>query len=487
MRSLAAVAVVLGFAVSAHAEPLDIRVSGHLALHPIKPGVTATPVLVNSHTLYLNRCASGCQVHEGNTDSTTDTSDIAGGTVSLTAFNGGDSKWGQIKDCVTQVMAPFNVTVTDVDPGSTPHFEVMVAGTAGQLNAQLGGQGILGIADYACQQPGNCYATYISNGLVFAFANDPYYNQTGNPVLEICGTAAQEIAHAWTLDHAVPTNDPMTYNNYTSPLTFANNVVCGSDCGQYNGCSNCNAFGVTCTAGGHHTCMSTGQSTQNEIDILTNLFGAKGAPTPTLKIKTPANGSAQKQGFTAEIDCTSSDGVNEVDMQIDGNPVKSWTTGPFTVATDATLTKGPHHMSVQCGTTGHNSTSAESDFLIGDPCSTDADCMANYLCYGAACVAGPMAQGGLGSPCTTNADCQSASCASDGAMSFCVIPCDPMMSHCPAGFGCLAANSGGVCWQGISDGSSSGGCCDTGGHNAAGSILLGLGFAATLVTRRKRK
>src|SRR3569623_374655 len=188
MRSLAAVAVVLGFAVSAHAEPLDIRVSGHLALHPIKPGVTATPVLVNSHT---------------------------------------------------------------------PYFEVMVAGTAGQLNAQRGGQGILGIADYACQQPGNCYATYISNGLVFAFANDPYYNQTGNPVLEICGTAAQEIAHAWTLDHAVPTNAPMTYNNYTSPLTFAINVVCGSDCGQYNGCSNCNAFGVTCTAGGHHTCMST--------------------------------------------------------------------------------------------------------------------------------------------------------------------------------------------------------------------------------------
>src|SRR3569623_1920742 len=138
MRSLAAVAVVLGFAVSAHAEPLDIRVSGHLALHPLKPGVTATPVLVNSHTQYLNRCASGCQVHEGNTDSTTDTSDIAGGTVSLTANNGGETKRGQINDSVNQVLAPFNVTVTDCYLCSSPLFVVMVAVTAGQLNAQLG-------------------------------------------------------------------------------------------------------------------------------------------------------------------------------------------------------------------------------------------------------------------------------------------------------------------------------------------------------------
>lgn len=484
MRSLAAVAVVLGFAVSAHAEPLDIRVSGHLAVNVIPPPATPSPLLVNSHVLYLNRCAGNCQVHEGATNSTTHTSDIAGGNVTLTAYNGGDAKWGQIKDCVTQVMAPFNITVTDTDPGATPHFEVMVAGTADELNAsQLGGQGILGIADYACQSPGNCYAPYISNGLVFAFANDQYF---GGSVLEICGTAAQEIAHAWTLDHATPTNDPMTYKNYTSPLKFANGITCGSDCGNYNGCGNCNAFGVTCTAGGNHTCMSSGQSTQNEVDILTNLFGAKNAPTPTLTIKTPANGSAQKQGFTAEIDCTSSDGIAAIDVYLDGTLIKTLTTAPYTLATDMNLSKAPHHLTAICGTTGHNTVSATSDFLVGDPCTTEADCMQNYICYGNACVAGPNAQGGLGATCTTNADCQSGSCASDGTNSYCVIPCDPAASHCPSGFGCLASNVGGVCWQGVSNGSSSGGCCDTGGHNAAGSILLGLGFAAMLVTRRKR-
>ncbi|MBV8758644.1 MAG: hypothetical protein JO257_15265 [Deltaproteobacteria bacterium] len=474
--------MVLGFAVSAHAEPLDIRVSGHLALHPMAPPAAPTPNLVNTHTLYLNRCVGNCQVHQGNTDSTTHTSDIAGGNVTLTAFNGGDAKWGQIKDCVTQIMAPFNITVTDVDPGTAPHFEVMIAGTAGQLNSQLNGQGILGIADYTCQSPGGCSQPFIPNGLVFDFADDPLF---GGSVLEMCGTAAQEIAHAWTLDHATPRSDPMTYNPYTNPLSFQNNVTCGSDCGNYNGCGSCNAFGQPCS-GNTHTCMSSGQSTQNEVTIIQNLFGAKNAPLPTVSFKTPANGSAQKQGFTAEVNCTSSDGVAEVDIYVDGALAVALPSAPYTYPTPMALTKGPHHMEAVCGGTGHNSAIAKSDFLIGDPCMTDTDCMTGYICYGNACVAGPMATGGLGSTCKNNSDCQSGECASDGTNSYCVIPCDPAASHCPSGFGCLASNAGGVCWLGLDNGGG-GGCCDTGGHNAAGSILLGLGFAATLVTRRKRK
>jgi hypothetical protein len=480
MRCIAGLAVLFVFGSAAHAEaPV---VTPHTAVWPMKVAPTSVPTLVNSHVLFLNRCANGCAVKAANTsDSTVDQSDIAGGNITLTAYNGGDSKWSAIVSCVTNVMKPFNIQVTDTDPGTAPHFEVMVAGTAGQLNTQLGNMGILGIADYACtdgNNPGSCYAPYLPNALVFAFANDPYYM---GDTTAICGTAAQEIAHAWTLDHTQVTTDPMTYYNYATPLAFKNGAACGSDCqnGQ-------NAFGVACT-GNAHKCMSTGQATQNEVDIITKIFGPAGAAAPTIKIKTPANGSAVHSGFTLEVDCTSSDGIQEVDWSLDGIEQVAMTTAPYTSVTP-TLSKGTHHITALCGTTKQATASASSDFLVGDACMKDSDCTGmGFICFEQTCVAGPTAMGGLGATCTQNSDCNSNSCASDGTSMYCVIPCDPAASHCPSGFGCLSANNGGVCWAGIDNGSG-GGCCDSGNRGGAvGSILLGLGFAATLVTRRKRK
>ena len=481
MRCLAGLTVLLVFGAAAHAEAP--AVVPHTAVWPVKIDPKTVPALVNSHIVFLNRCANGCAVKpaaQGSTDSTVDQSDIAGGNVMLSAFNGGDSRWGSIVSCVKGVLAPFNIQVTDQDPGTQPHFEVMVAGTAGQLNTQLNGQGILGIADYACtdpSNPGSCYAPYLPNALVFAFANDPYF---GGNVTMICGTAAQEIAHAWTLDHTTVTTDPMTYYNYATPLAFRNGAQCGSDCsgGQ-------NAFGLTCS-GNSHVCMSTGQQTQNEVDIITKIFGPAGAAAPTVKIKTPANGSAVHNGFTLEVDCTSPDGIQEVDWSLDGVNQQAMTTAPYMVAAP-TLSKGTHHITALCGTTKQATATASSDFIVGDACMADADCnTTGFICFEQTCVAGPGAMGGLGATCKMNSDCDSNSCASDGTNSYCVIPCDPANAKCPSGFGCLAANAGGVCWAGIDNGG--GGCCDSGNRGGAvGSILLGLGFAATLVTRRKRK
>jgi hypothetical protein len=493
MRCLAGLAVV-ALASSAYAEAP--AVVPHTAVWPIKVAPKVAPTLVNSRVLFLNRCKNGCAVKpasQGASDSTIDQSDIAGGNVMLSAYNGGDSGWGEIVSCVKRVMSPFNITVTDVDPGTQPHFEVMVAGTAEELNNQLGGQGILGIADYACvdpSAPGSCYASFLPDALVFAFANDPYFNGDTNT---ICGTAAQEIAHAWTLDHTTVNTDPMTYRPYStsSPLAFKNGATCGSDCGQYNGCSNCNLFGVTCSGSGlssTHPCMSTGQSTQNEVDIITKIFGPAGAQAPTIKLKNPTNGSAQPAGFTIEVDCTSPDGIQEVDLSIDNINQAPLTTAPYTLVAPQTLTKGTHHIHAICGTIKEATATADADFVVGDQCATSSDCpTTGFICYEQACIAGPGAMGGLGASCTTNSDCSSMSCASDTMSSHCVIPCDLSDSHCPSGFACLQAGDSGVCWAGASNSSSSGGGCDSGeSRGAAGSIVLGLGFAATLVMRRRR-
>jgi hypothetical protein len=218
------------------------------------------PHAVNSRVIFLNRCAAGCKITFGATDSRTNKSQIGQGT--LSAFKYGDDSWNAVVQCMKDTFSRFNVRVTDRDPGATaPHFEIMIAGTPGQIG--LSG-GVLGIAEYSCQQAGVC-TPYLPNTIVYDFSNA--YDGIPNRDEEICATAAQEIAHTWTLDHVTDKTDPMTYYTYQGHRDFKDGVMCGSDC--VNGQS---PFGLTCS-GQSHTCMSTGKATQDDVKILLGLFG----------------------------------------------------------------------------------------------------------------------------------------------------------------------------------------------------------------------
>jgi len=472
MRSLAGVAglvcIALGLAVpqAAFAErPRTVYV-------PVKVQPPRVGNVVNSKTIFLNRCKGGCKVYPGYTDSRTNKSAIGQGT--LAAYSYGDASWAQVVACMKSVMSRFNVNVTDVDPGpNVDHFEVMIAGTPGQLGLS---SGIGGIAEYSCSSPGVC-SKYLPNALVFDFAGV----WSGN-VNEICATAAQEIAHTWTLDHVTDASDPMTYKQFSGTREFKDAVKCGSDCvgGQ-------SPFGLPCNAAGEHTCMSSGAATQNDVQILTALFGPAGAVAPTLKLTNPTQGSAQQPGFQINAECTSSVGIQEVTLSIDGMPKATLTAAPFTFMAPANIAEGPHKVSVLCATTQQAITIATADVTVGLACVNGGCATAGYICFGGACIAGPDAPGGLGASCTGNPDCISGACASDGTTMACVIPCDRSMNNCPDGFGCIddgTMTGGGLCWAGADDGS---GCCETGGSNGAGSILLALGIAATLITRKRKR
>lgn len=466
MRSLAAVAVLLALSATASAE------RPRLVTVPLKIDPSVGPnraAVVNSKIIFLNRCKGGCKVISGFTDSRIDKSDIGAGT--LSAFGSGDTTWNSVVACVKQTFAPFNVTVTDVDPGTEDHFEVMIAGTPGQLGLP---SYVGGIAEYGCTAPGQC-TKYQANALVFDFAG-----VWGNNVNDLCSTAAQEIAHTWSLDHVTDASDPMTYNPYTGMRKFKDGVKCGSDC--QNGTS---PFGLTCNTAGEHTCMSTGVATQDDIKILTALFGPAGAKDPTLKLVNPTNNSAQVPGFQIDVDCQSTDGIQEVDLSIDGVPKASLSAAPFTFTAPTNLTEGPHTVEVLCATKLQAITKAKATVLVGQPC-VDGQCsQTGYICFSGACIGGPDAPGGLGATCAGNTDCIAGLCANDGTTSACTIPCDLTAKNCPDGFGCLdAGNMMGVCWAGYDDG---GGCCDTSGSNGAGSMLLALGIAATFVTRKRRR
>ena len=429
---------------------------------------------VNSHIVYMNPCLpSGCRVLSGNDDSTTDHSSLGQGQ--LSAWPYGTSVWNQVMSCMTSTMSRFNITVTDVDPGTAPHFEIMVAGSPGQLGM---GQGIGGVAPVPCQAIGQCDA-YLPNALVFDFAQ-----VWQGDVNEICSTAAQEIAHAWILDHVVDKTDPMTYNLYSGMRNFKDGMSCGSDCqgGQ-------SPFGLQCSSSNDttstHACMSSGQVTQNDVQMITALFGPAGAIAPTVAITSPANGATVATGFQVTASCDTSDGVTAVDLVVDGGAVASLHAAPYTFTTPGSLGAGTHKIEVTCTTSKQASATATANVTLGAGCTTAAMCpKPTDICNQGACIAGSGAAGGLGATCTGNSDCTSTLCADNGTNRYCVIPCDVMATgQCPSGYSCVSAGASGVCFPGGDGGG--GGCLSASGSQAP--FFLALGGVVAMITRRRKR
>ncbi len=469
-------AVLLALTATASAENVIL---GRWGYHFTQPkGITSA---ADTHLLFLNPCTGGCTVHSGSTDNRTDTSDIAQSTITLSAFNQGDTVWQGVMSCARDTFSRFNVTVTDVDPGSTPHMEVMVAGVATELLGSQG-NGVGGIADFPCQSIGSC-DSFMPNALVFAFANDPYYS--GDPD-NICSTVAQEIAHTWALDHVVDASDPMTYNQYSGIRQYHDNETCGSDC--FNGTS---PFGLTCTGSGGqatHTC-ALGGATQNEVQVILALFGSSVPDTqpPAVMITSPTNGSTVVPGFTVTATITDNVTVVSGEMKLDGTSLGKIGGPTFTWTTNKMLAPGNHHIDV-IGTDGAgNTTTASADVGYGAACHSTSDCTDKTdICDNGHCVPGPGAPGGLGSPCTSNMQCNSNQCADDGqGHEYCVEQCTPGQNTCPSGFGCVASGSSGVCWPGADGG---GGCdtTSTTGGSSGGALIMFAGLGVALLVRRRK-
>ena len=465
--AVAFVVLACGLATPAFAErPRDVMVFEQV------PQVSGA---VPYNTIFLNRCTGGCVVHPGNTNSTTNTSSIVQSTSTLGAFPYTDAVWNSVVACMKDTFSPFNVNITDVDPGTANHFEIMI----GNLPADIGLPGT-----YGGVSPFACGSSYIPNSLVFDFAG-VWNNPSTGSVEDICSTAAQEIAHSFTLDHSTVAADPMTYFSFVGRRYFQNmNQQCGSDC--VNGKS---PTGLTCSGTNNqfHSCICTGQADQNPVTTITALFGAGTVVPPVVTITNPKFGASVAPGFnvTATISDPNMAAITMAQLTVDGMLVPpNLTTPPYAFSAPQTLGNGVHHVQVT-GTNAHGSTGTMTiDVNIGPPCTKPADCPASTdTCIGGRCVPGPGVQGGLGMPCTDGSMCAEGECASDGTNMYCVSSCTK--GECPPNFGCLPIASGsdgsGVCWPGYDDGS--GGGCNVG---AGGSISFGLVFAAYALTRRPR-
>ena len=218
MRFLAAVVLASGTAAAA---PIDVHLAPDGSLRVRQAVAPTSAATAHSRTLYLNRF--GGPLTPGSNNSQTDTSSLVSQPTTNSGWDVDDAKWAETVSCVRAMWAPFDVSITDVDPGATSHYEVRIGGSPTSLgfNAKIGGVAPMSI---------DC--SIVERSIVFVFPanlhDDP---QT------VCEVVAQEVGHSYGLDHELEPSDPMTYLGYGGARTFQDtSASCGS-CSPTSGCS----------------------------------------------------------------------------------------------------------------------------------------------------------------------------------------------------------------------------------------------------------
>jgi hypothetical protein len=223
--------------------PAAILVATLSAVHgryvPVDAELVAenAPELGLGKLLFVNRCPEGISISYGRVDDARrNRSMIVTGTIHLDPYPYSDESWDAIMAEVQRMFDPFDILVTDEDPGDVPHDEAVVCGS----DKDAGFAPAAGIAPWGCRP--------IANAVTFTFpeaiGDDPRYTAE---------TVVQEAAHAWALDHSFACRDPMTYLVGCGQKEF---VDADKPCGEYE------ARACAC-----------GNDTQNTYEHLMDLFG----------------------------------------------------------------------------------------------------------------------------------------------------------------------------------------------------------------------
>jgi uncharacterized protein (TIGR03382 family) len=284
-------------------------------------GTTPIAAVAASKTIYLNK--NGVTLQPGNNDSRTNRSTLASQATTIPAWNPTATVWTQTVQCMKDMFAAYDVTVTDVDPGQTPHVEAVFGGSPTQLQMP---NGVAGVSPFTSD------CSIIENAIVFTFTQVLPQNDSRL----VCEIMAQEVAHAYGLDHELLASDPMTYLDYTGNRAFQNQTAsCGEDVQRP-----CGINGSTCRAN------------QNSVALLTERLGRKiggGGDTipPTGSITSPSANAQVPPGFVVFTDANDNQMVTSAKLYIDGQMSLELTAGPFNFATPGTLPEGQHRLKVE--------------------------------------------------------------------------------------------------------------------------------------------
>jgi hypothetical protein len=208
--------------------------------------------------IFVNK--NGGTYKPGADNSSGNVSSIPSFTAKVPAYEKGAAAWSQFMTCIQDQFAPFNVEVTDVDPGNVPHIEGVMGGSPQHIGM---GQGVGGVAP----MNGNC--STVERAVVYIFTQ-----VFGSPQVE-CEVAAQEIGHAIGMDHEYLCEDPMTYLNGCGKKKFRDQTVW---CGEYS----------------PRQCMCGGQ--QNSVQFMLDRLGPNGGGSSSSAASSSASSSSSSGG-----------------------------------------------------------------------------------------------------------------------------------------------------------------------------------------------
>ncbi len=265
-----------------------VRASGgadSLAGRPRIDGVSFAGPGEQPLKVFLNR--NGGTYRPGQDDSRQNTSIVPRQPSTVGPWTFGDVAWDDLMACVTAQFAPFNVTIVDQEPQSNERYvEHVVGGRPQDVGLPNGVGGVAPIDNFNC-------------GVIDVAINFTFAEVYGGNVQAICETAAQEIAHSFSLDHELHCPDPMTYLGGCGDKSFRDvNAQCGEF--QPRAC-NCN------------------RANQNSVRLLLEKIGPAGGTVippppaesvpPVVSITSPTEGATLEQNSTVVVTATATDNV----------------------------------------------------------------------------------------------------------------------------------------------------------------------------------
>lgn len=301
--------------------------------------LTQTPREVNGgapQIVFLNRCVGGLTLNPGLEDNSIgNVSSIITSSISFPQYPFGDAEWNAIVDGVREIFSPFNIMVTDVDPGNVPHDEAVVCGNS---NVSPDFLDAAGIAPFACG--------VIPNAITYTFPET-----IGNDRRYTIETIAQEVAHGWGLDHSFKCEDPMTYLLECGDKSFQDGDF---PCGEYEA--------RACDCGG---------PTQNTHRYISELFGTGVADTqaPVATIVSPSDGETFDVGQTVTVSINATDdvGLSRVDLFADGMQAASDSEAPYGEWDLSNVPPGEHDLYIAAYDFSGNETLSEAiTIYVGD-------------------------------------------------------------------------------------------------------------------------
>ena len=111
------------------------------------------------------------------------------------------------------------------------------------------------------------------------------------------------------------------------------------------------------------------------------------AVAPTTAITSPADGATVPTGFSVEVDAADDQCVLRVELAIDGTPVASTATAPYTLATDPGLAPGMHTITVTTYDATNKSTDTRT-VMVATACEKSDQCADGESCDSGVCQSG---------------------------------------------------------------------------------------------------